>query len=190
MGIFIHIRQVCNFRKTQEIDARVTRLAEIRSEIGREAGCCAGDPGRGDPALPDGHAPRPFGRNRRSVERGSGPRPGTIAVLGGRVEGDHPGNGRPDVCVASDRGSRGRTDRRSGRGRWREIQAEWKVVKEDATRREGDVELTDFDGSGYRGWFVEDQAFGPAPLRPGAISTGDGSLPTDRHDRPRRGVGA
>ena len=99
-----------------EIDARVTRLAAIRAEIGREAGAALATQAATIPrylmaalrVLSDG--------SRRSVERGGGARPGTIAVLGGRVEGDRPGSGRPDVCLASDRGSRGRADHRSGRG--------------------------------------------------------------------------
>ncbi|MEJ7637788.1 MAG: hypothetical protein WKF75_07315 [Singulisphaera sp.] len=55
--------------------------------------------------------------------------------------------------------------------RWREVEAEVEAeaVKDRATRREEDVELADFDGTGFRGWFVEDQAFGTAPLRPGAF---------------------
>ena len=57
--------------------------------------------------------------------------------------------------------------------RWREIQDGGEGCRRTvATRREGDIELADFDGSGFRGWFVEDQAFGPAPLRPGEFLLG------------------
>jgi hypothetical protein len=57
--------------------------------------------------------------------------------------------------------------------RWRAIQAATPAVKAAAPRRERDIVLANFGRSGFEGWFVEDQAFGPAPLRPGGILLGD-----------------
>ncbi len=45
-------------------------------------------------------------------------------------------------------------------------------MKALAPRREKDIVLADFSRSGFKGWFVEDQAFGQAPLRPGEILLG------------------
>src|SRR5262249_21906077 len=56
--------------------------------------------------------------------------------------------------------------------RWRETLVETQTVRDLAPRREGDIAFADFQRSGFRGWFVEDQAFGRAPLRPGEILLG------------------
>src|SRR5262249_25383107 len=56
---------------------------------------------------------------------------------------------------------------------WRRILTESRAANPVATRREDDIALADFGRSGFQGWFVEDQAFGPAPLRPGEVLLGD-----------------
>jgi len=56
--------------------------------------------------------------------------------------------------------------------RWREGPLETRATRPIATRREADIVLADFGGSGFRGWFVEDQAFGAAPLKPGEVLLG------------------
>jgi len=61
---------------------------------------------------------------------------------------------------------------------WRGIAGQVTKREAEATasqRREGDIELAQFGdaSSGFGGWFVEDQAFGPAPCRPGDFLAGD-----------------
>ncbi|HEY7118167.1 MAG TPA: PSD1 and planctomycete cytochrome C domain-containing protein [Tepidisphaeraceae bacterium] len=55
------------------------------------------------------------------------------------------------------------------------IAMRWRDLKRPAaspSRPADDIELTDFAASGFKGWFVEDQAFGPAPLLPGDFLMG------------------
>jgi hypothetical protein len=59
--------------------------------------------------------------------------------------------------------------------RWNEVSAELKAraASDEAARRRGDdVELAHFETGDYGGWSAEDQAFGPAPLRPGDFLQG------------------
>ena len=60
--------------------------------------------------------------------------------------------------------------------RWHEIVTQLEARAKEATKtssRDGDIELSDFAGRGYSGWFSEDQAFGSAPLRAGDFLMGD-----------------
>jgi hypothetical protein len=59
--------------------------------------------------------------------------------------------------------------------RWRTLQAKAQAGRAVVPRREGDVVLADFGRSGFAGWFAEDQAFGPSPLRPGEVLLGTGA---------------
>src|SRR6185436_16262866 len=54
--------------------------------------------------------------------------------------------------------------------KWRQTQEQsnaYAVADAKASRRPEDIELADFPNSGFKGWFVQDQAFATAPLRPG-----------------------
>jgi hypothetical protein len=46
------------------------------------------------------------------------------------------------------------------------------VATKKGAPRDADVAIADFAGRGYEGWFVEDQSFGPAPLRAGDFLLG------------------
>ena len=100
-----------------ELDARAARLAALRAEIGRAAGAALATQAATIPRYlmaalrvrSDEDVDPPIAANE-------GLDPGSAAVLGERGEGDRPGSGPPDVRLASDRGPRGRADRRSRRG--------------------------------------------------------------------------
>jgi hypothetical protein len=65
--------------------------------------------------------------------------------------------------------------------RWQDVVQKSKAhqaAPAKASRREGDIEIADFAAAGFDRWFVEDQAFGDAPLRPGDFLIGsDASRP-------------
>ncbi len=161
-----------------EIDARVTQLAAIRAEIGRQSGAAlaaqAATISRHLMAVLRVHPDNDLIPANEEVGLDSRRLRSWVNALNVAV----PDSGDPmsawrRIAVL---GAEPTTEEVAAR--WLEVQAEAKPKAErvGAMHREGDVELADFGGSGYRGWFLEDQAFGPAPLRPGEFLLGTEAL--------------
>jgi Protein of unknown function (DUF1553)/Protein of unknown function (DUF1549)/Planctomycete cytochrome C len=155
-----------------ELDDAAARMAAIRAEIGRASGAAWA---RHAAMIPryllaalrvrsDADVPR--------ISRGEGLRPDRLRLWAKAANESAPGPGHPMFTWRriADLGSEPTSE--AVAARWREIQAETHAATHIRTRRDEDIVLADFGRSGFRGWFVEDQAFGAAPLRPGEILLG------------------
>ena len=116
------------------------------------------------------------GRSDEDVSRvseGEGLHPDRLRQWANAVKESRPGSRPPDVRLAAHRGTRARADPRGGRGRdGARFRKRRRHGRGSPPRREKDIVLADFGRSGFAGWFVEDQAFGQAPLRPGEVLLG------------------
>jgi hypothetical protein len=155
-----------------ELDAAAARMAAIRDEIGRAAG-----------AAWAGHAatvPRHLMAALRvrsdedvaKVSRGAGLGPDRLRLWMRAAKESAPEPGHPMFAWRriADLGPEPTAEAIAAR--WREIRKQT-LERPIATPREDDIVLADFSRSGLRGWYVEDQAFGTAPLRPGEVLLGD-----------------
>jgi hypothetical protein len=155
-----------------ELDAAAARMAALRVELGRATGAAwlkraaiilrylmAALRVRTDEDVP-------------RVSRCDGLRPDLLRLWAKAVKETAPDPGHPMFAWRriADLGSE--PTREAVAARWREIQHETRTARPIATRREADIVLADFGRSGFRGWFVEDQSFGAAPLRPGEVLLG------------------
>jgi hypothetical protein len=158
-----------------ELDALAARMAALRAEIGRvSVGAWAAQ------AVTIPHYLMATLRVRsdddvKSVAKAAGLDPArlrrwTKAVRESASESSHPmfaWRRVADLGIAP--------SREAIAARWRQIHAETQAMNVAAARRDRDIVLADFGRSGFLGWYVEDQAFGPAPLRPGAVMLESGS---------------
>ncbi len=155
-----------------EIDAAAARMAALRVEIGRATGAAWA---RRAAIIPrylmaalrvrsDEDVPR--------VSRCEGLQPDRLRMWAKAAKEFAPDSSHPMFAWRriADLGSEPTPE--SVAARWHEMQLETRTARPIATRREADIVLADFGRSGYRGWFVEDQAFGTAPLRPGEVLLG------------------
>ena len=155
-----------------EIDQAAARMAALRVEIGRAAGAawapCAAMIPRYLMAALRVHSDEGVSR----VSRSEGLRPDRLRLWAKATKESSPDPGHPMFAWRriADLGSE--PTARAVEGRWREIQAQTRAARHIATRRRDDIVLADFGRTGFRDWFVEDQAFGPAPLRPGEVLLG------------------
>ncbi len=155
-----------------EVDARATRLAAQRADIGREAGAALMAQAATIPRYLMAALRVAPVEAAKPLNEGEGLDPGRLRSWTDALKGSAT-DPRDPMSAWRRIADLGAGPTAEGvAARWDEVQAEAKAVKDGVSRREGDVELIDFDNSGFRGWFVEDQAFGPAPLRPGAFLLG------------------
>jgi hypothetical protein len=155
-----------------EIDAAASRMAALRVEIRRASGAAWASHSAMIPRYlmatlrirSDEDVPR--------VSGGAGLQPDRLRLWAKAAKESAPNPGHPMFAWRriADLGSE--PTREAVAARWREIRAEAQAARPVAMRREADIVLADFGRSGFRGWFVEDQAFGTSPLRPGEVLLG------------------
>jgi len=155
-----------------ELDAAAARMAALRAEIGRALGAAWATHAATIPRYLMAALRVRSDQDVPWVSGGEGLHPARIRLWVKAAQEPAPDSGHPMFAWrrVADLGSEPASE--AVAARWREIQAETHAVRDVATRRQGDIALADFGQSGYRGWFVEDQAFGPAPLRPGEVLLG------------------
>jgi hypothetical protein len=155
-----------------DLDAPAARLAALRAEIGRAAGAALKPQAAAVPrylmASRSGDAPRDKAVEGLNADR--------LRLWAKALKEPAPGPSHPMFAWrrVADLGPAPSPE--AVAARWREVRAEAEAAapKGDAARRERDVDLADFGRRGFRDWSVEDQAFGPAPVRPGEVLLGTG----------------
>jgi hypothetical protein len=155
-----------------ELGDAAARMAALRVEIGRAAGAAWATRAAKIPRYLMATLRVRSDEDLPRVSRGEGLRPDWLRLWAkaAKESAEDPGHPMFAWRRIADLGSE--PTAKAVEARWREIQAKTRAARHVATRRQKDIVLADFGRSGFRGWFVEDQAFGPAPLRPGEVLLG------------------
>ena len=174
-GLYGHLkssRYTQTLLNRDEIDGAAARMASLRAEIGRATGTAWAMHAASIPRYLMASLQVRTDEDVTRVSECEGIRPDrlrlwTKATKGSALEPGHPLFAwRRIVDLGPEPTSEAVI------ARWSQILTEARAASHIATRREDDIALSDFGRTGFRGWFVEDQAFGAAPLRPGDVLLG------------------